>query len=288
MLDETSDYPDATELRSLKSRLAKEDSRFDLINDFKGDTDWVREITRTPVSQTHYVSLQGGNARTNYLASVTYNDKQGIYKGSFDESLTAKLSINHAMFDDRFKIALNVSNKIVTQGIVPDDLYMQALSRNPTIPVYNADGSYYENSNGANPVGLLKEQNTENKYDQLMMSGRISVEPVKDLTISATGIYMGDFNDYAYSTTQKLIHRRWAARRDRRDSPGATARTRHSEYRPTISRKFGRHTRRQPSDISYNDYIHQSSEMYAYDFPIDGFGAWNIGSANRRSMAPRS
>lgn len=81
------------------------------------------------------------------------------------------------MFDDRFKIALNVSNKIVTQGIVPDDLYMQALSRNPTIPVYNADGSYYENSNGANPVGLLKEQNTENKYDQLMMSGRISVEP---------------------------------------------------------------------------------------------------------------
>lgn len=40
MLDETSDYPDATELRSLKSRLAKEDSRFDLINDFKGDTDW--------------------------------------------------------------------------------------------------------------------------------------------------------------------------------------------------------------------------------------------------------
>lgn len=119
VLDETSDYPDATELRSLKSRLAKEDSRFDLINDFKGDTDWVREITRTPVSQTHYVSLQGGNARTNYLASVTYNDKQGIYKGSFDESLTAKLSINHAMFDDRFKIALNVSNKIVTQGIVP-------------------------------------------------------------------------------------------------------------------------------------------------------------------------
>ena len=114
MLDETSDYPDATELRSLKSRLAKEDSRFDLINDFKGDTDWVREITRTPVSQTHYVSLQGGNARTNYLASVTYNDKQGIYKGSFDESLTAKLSINHAMFDDRFKIALNVSNKIVS------------------------------------------------------------------------------------------------------------------------------------------------------------------------------
>lgn len=151
--------------------------------------------------------LQGGNARTNYLASVTYNDKQGIYKGSFDESLTAKLSINHAMFDNRFKIALNVSNKIVTQGIVPDDLYMQALSRNPTIPVYNADGSYYENSNGANPVGLLKEQSTENKYDQLMMSGRISVEPVKDLTNQCNGYLHGQTSRLRLQHDPKaLIH----------------------------------------------------------------------------------
>lgn len=280
MFDETSDYPNATELRSLKSRLAKEDSRFDLINDFKGDTDWVKEITRTPVSQTHYVSLQGGNARTNYLASVTYNDKQGIYKGSFDESLTAKLSINHAMFDDRLKIALNVSNKIVTQGIVPEDLYMQALSRNPTIPVYNADGSYYENSNGANPVGLLKEQSTENKYDQLMMSGRISVEPIKDLTISATGIYMGDFNDYAYSTTRKHYSSTMGSTQGQARLSGGHGEDKTLELQADYSRKFGFHTLQATVGYSYNDYIHQSSEMYAYDFPIDGFGAWNIGSAN--------
>ena len=83
MLDETSDYPDATELRSLKSRLAKEDSRFDLINDFKGDTDWVREITRTPVSQTHYVSLQGGNARTNYLSFGNLQRQTRYLQGLF-------------------------------------------------------------------------------------------------------------------------------------------------------------------------------------------------------------
>ncbi|MFR0894476.1 MAG: hypothetical protein ACLSGF_06370 [Alistipes onderdonkii] len=48
MLDETSDYPDATELRSLKSRLAKEDSPLRPINDFKGDTDWVRRLPARP------------------------------------------------------------------------------------------------------------------------------------------------------------------------------------------------------------------------------------------------
>lgn len=280
MLDETSDYPDASELRSLKARLSGEDDRFKLINDFEGNSDCVREITRTPVSHTHYVSLQGGNAQTNYLASVTYNDKQGIYAGSFDESLAAKLSINHAMFDDRLKIALNVSNKIVTQGIVPDDLYMQALSRNPTIPVYNTDGSYYENSNGANPVGLLKEQSTENKYDQLMMSGRISVEPIKDLTISATGIYMGDFNNYAHSTTQKHYSATMGSTQGQARLSGGHGQDKTLELQADYSRLFRCHSLQATVGYSYNDYTHQSSEMYAYDFPIDGFGAWNINSAN--------
>lgn len=280
MLDETSDYPDASELRSLKARLSEEDDRFKLINDFEGNTDWVREITRTPISHTHYISLQGGNAQTSYLASVTYNDKQGIYAGSFDESLAAKLSINHAMFDDRLKIALNVSNKVVTQGIVPGDLYMQALSRNPTIPVYNADGSYYENSNGANPVGLLKEQSAENKYDQLMMSGRISIEPIKDLTISATGIYMGDFNNYDYSTTQKHHSATMGSTQGQARLSGGHGEDKTLELQADYSRKFRRHSLQATIGYSYNGYTHQSSEMYAYDFPIDGFGAWNINSAN--------
>ena len=140
--------------------------------------------------------------------------------------------------------------------------------------------SYYENSNGANPVGLLKEQNTENKYDQLMMAGRISVEPVKDLTISATGIYMGDFNDYAYSTTQKHYSSTMGSTQGQARLSGGHGEDKTLELQADYSRKFGRHTLQATVGYSYNDYIHQSSEMYAYDFPIDGFGAWNIGSAN--------
>lgn len=191
------------------------------------------------------------------------------------------------MFDDRLKIALNVSNKIVTQGIVPDDLYMQALSRNPTIPVYNADGSYYENSNGANPVGLLKEQSTENKYDQLMMSGRISIEPVKDLTLSATGIYMGDFNDYAYSHDPKALFIDDGQHVDRPRLSGATAKTKHSNCRPTIRANSTAIRCRQPSD-TVTMTITPIFRNVAYDFrstdSAHGISVRRI----RRSMAPRS
>ncbi len=278
--DETADYPNASELRNLKASLVEQDQRFELINDFKGDTDWVKNITRTPVSNTHYLSLQGGNSSTNYLASVTYNDKQGIYAGSFDKSLTAKLSLNHGMFDDRLKISLNVSNKAAEQGMVPEDLYMQALSRNPTIPVYNADGSYYENSNGANPVELLNEENAENKYDQLMMSGRIAVKPIKDLTLSATGIYMGDFNKYTFSTTHKHYSSTMGSTRGQARHSDGHGVDKTLELQADYSHRFGKHSLQAIAGYSYNDFVRQTSEMYAYDFPIDGFGAWNIGSAN--------
>lgn len=113
-----------------------------------------------------------------------------------------------------------------------------------------------------------------------MMSGRISVEPVKDLTISATGIYMGDFNDYAYSTTQKHYSSTMGSTQGQARLSGGHGEDKTLELQADYSRKFGRHTLQATVGYSYNDYIHQSSEMYAYDFPIDGFGAWNIGSAN--------
>ncbi|MFR0894475.1 MAG: hypothetical protein ACLSGF_06365 [Alistipes onderdonkii] len=111
-----------------------------------------------------------------------------------------------------------------------------------------------------------------------MMSGRISVEPVKDPTISATVSTWATSTITLTARPKSIIHRRWAARRDRRDSGPRRDVT--LELQADYSRKFGRHTLQATVGYSYNDYIHQSSEMYAYDFPIDGFGAWNIGSAN--------
>lgn len=280
MIDETGNYPDASELRRYRAELSSTDERFELINDFGADTDWVKEVTRTPVSQTHYLSIQGGSSRTNYIASLTYNDRNGVFPGSFDEYVSAKINLNHSMFNDRLRIILNMSDKFDTQGFVPNDLYMQALSRNPTIPVYNEDGSWYENSNGANPVGLLKEASDINKYNQLMMSGKIEVEPVKNLILSATVNYLGDFNSREYSTTHKHYSAVMGSTKGQARLTDGHGVDKTLELQADYSKQLGRHSLSATVGYSYNKYEHQNSEMYGYDFPIDGFGAWNIGSAN--------
>jgi TonB-linked SusC/RagA family outer membrane protein len=279
IIDETGDYPTASELRTYKTAFSKVDHRFDQINDFGGNTNWVDEITRVPISQTHYLSAQGGTSLTNYLISTTYNDREGIFRGSFDKSLATKIAINHSMLDDRLKLAFNLSNRFNKQGFVPGDLYYQALKRNPTIPIYNEDGSYYENSNGANPVELLNESTTENKYDQLMMSGKISIEPIKNLILSATGMYMGDFNFYDNSTTYKHYTSTMGSTKGQATISNGHGDDRTLELQGDYTIKEGKHTLQLTGGYSYNQYQHQSSSMYAYDFPVDGFGAWNIGSA---------
>ena len=37
--------------------------------DHGADTDWIDEISRTPISHVHNLSLMGGNSKTNYIAN---------------------------------------------------------------------------------------------------------------------------------------------------------------------------------------------------------------------------
>lgn len=267
-------YPTADELRKLK-----QDEAFSAINDFGASTDWVKEVTRVPVSQTHYLSVSGGNQKSSYVASVTYDDRQGIYKTSFDKSLTAKISLSHSMFNDRLKVLLNVNDRIDKQGNAPDDLYSKAVLRNPTTPIYNEDGSYYENSNDANPVELLNEYRGINKYNQLTMNGKIIVEPVKGLKLSAMLAYQNDFNEYEWTSTHKAYNAVMGSENGSATLSGGHGDDRTLELQADYGHQWDKHTFSATVGYSYNKYTYQSWNMYAFNFPIDGFGAWNMGSA---------
>ncbi len=264
----------ADELRQLK-----EQSEFSAIPDYGASTDWVNEITRVPFSHSHYVSARGGSGRTGYVASLTYDDRQGLYKTSYQKSLAAKISINHSMFDDRLRFILNVNDRAAKKGNADDDLYSTAVLRNPTLPIYNEDGSYYENSNGANPVELLNEYGGVNSYNQLAMNAKIVVEPIKNLKISATGAYQNDYNEYEWTSTHKAYNATMGSENGSATLSGGHGDDRTFELQADWAKEFGDHSISSTLGYSYNKYVYQNWSMYAFDFPIDGFGAWNMGSA---------
>ena len=47
-------------------------------DDYGADTDWFDELTKVAASHSHTLQVMGGNAKTNYKATVDYKNTEGI------------------------------------------------------------------------------------------------------------------------------------------------------------------------------------------------------------------
>lgn len=56
---------------------------------------YMDEVTRTGMITDHQLSIRGGVERTNFLASVTYNKNNGIFKDEDYERYSIRLNLNH-------------------------------------------------------------------------------------------------------------------------------------------------------------------------------------------------
>ena len=165
-------------------------------DEFGATTDWFDEITRTPVSHNHNLTLQGGNAQTSYTASVNYRNWQGIFKKSDASQLLGRLDINHMMLDGKLKFNLNAINRSRNGFSNSNSLnnendnfynwiYRQALIRNPTEPVKTPTGAWNERNvyMYENPLRRIEETDLENKTTELRLNGSVTFSPIKDLNL---------------------------------------------------------------------------------------------------------
>lgn len=58
-------------------------------------TNYMDHVTRTGMLTDHQLSIRGGVERTNFLASVTYNKNEGIFKDEDYERYSIRLNLNH-------------------------------------------------------------------------------------------------------------------------------------------------------------------------------------------------
>lgn len=154
-------------------------------DEFGANTDWFKQVTQEPLSHTHNLTLQGGSGQTNYTASLNYRDWEGIFKRSNNHQVTARLDINHSMWDGKLKFNANLINRTRKYFSGPDYswIYRQALIRNPTEPVYTPTGAWNERDvyMYVNPLRLIKEVTGETRVQDMRISGSAILTPIKDL-----------------------------------------------------------------------------------------------------------
>ena len=148
-----------------------------LLNDEGANTNWQDEVSRTALTHNHNVSINGGNDKTTYSASINYMNKQGVIRGSDMERITARSFVQTKTLKDRLELAFSVNASITDANSVPtgeyngESVYDAMYYYSPLAPVRNADGSWYRRqdiSQNMNPMSMVHEDlyKQKNKYLQ--------------------------------------------------------------------------------------------------------------------------
>lgn len=139
------------------------------LEDFGASTDWQSQITRTALTKNHNLSLSGGANKLTYFAAFGAQMQQGILKNNQLDRLTGRMNLNQKFWDDRLVIDanLNYSNTINERPAI-EGLLGTAISNNPTLPAYEADGvtpaKFLNASNPLLTLKLFKDINTTNRF----------------------------------------------------------------------------------------------------------------------------
>jgi TonB-linked SusC/RagA family outer membrane protein len=251
-------------------------------------TDWLDEVTQSPLNQVYNISLKGGSRSTNYVAFFEYRDLNGIIKRSNNEMIYPRIDVTHRMFNNKLKINASVSGyqqkyfSGADGSSFNDQVYSNALTYNPTTPLKDAEGNWSESVSKTdyyNPVALLEETKGSNKATDLKMHAAIDFMPIEGLIIrwlvssdiynQTRGYYETSRNGYSIRNGRTGYASRGTTRSEE-DVSELTA-----QYTRTI---MNDHTFTLLAGYSYLKNNYENYYMQNYDFSSDDYEYNNMGN----------
>lgn len=176
----------------LRAYLQSQGRSLSAVDDDKVNTDWQNVITRTGSSQNHSLSFGGGNQQSKFLFSLGYFDQKGVVKKSGFSRYNGRLNVEHSMFNNRLRFRGNVAATFRQASQINYNALYYATIYLPTVNIYNADGSFKENTSTQdykNPLGLIEQIDDRNKYTALNSNGSLSWDILNGLTTTVSGTY---------------------------------------------------------------------------------------------------
>jgi iron complex outermembrane receptor protein len=128
------------------------------------NTNWQNQIFKTGYATNQNVSISGGTKTLNYRTSAGYTNQTGTLRTSKLERGTYSLSLGSKLFDDHLKIDANARVSMVLNRFADTGAIGNALSMDPTKPVYDSTspyGGYFEwlQSPGGAPIAVGAPKN---------------------------------------------------------------------------------------------------------------------------------
>lgn len=153
--------------------------------DLGASTDWQDEIFRSAITQNHALGLSGGSDKSSYHLSLGYLDQEGIVKNSGIKKLNGSIKLTQKAFNDKLLLTASLLASQQEDSRMPiseasgsgyeGDLIITALKSNPTFPIFNANGTYYQHTTDQrNAVAMMNL--VDDKVNTLRVVGNFSAE----------------------------------------------------------------------------------------------------------------
>lgn len=156
---------------------------------YGADTDWFDEITRTPISHKHTLSLSGGTEKFSHFTSLNYEKAEGVQRGNDFEKIAGRTNIRQILLEGWVDVDVNLFITHRKYNPSNTSAFQQAFIHNPTEPVYDpsnsTSGGYYriEAMEYYNPVAMINERTSTTVNDNFGGNARVTlnIKPIKGL-----------------------------------------------------------------------------------------------------------
>lgn len=190
------DFLVAVKKANIDAGTSPEDAAVAVQNVDKGyNTDWQDQIFRTGVNQNYNLSWGFSRKQTALRVSGSYDDQQGIVRNSGLKRLTGRANLTQKFLNDKLKFDVNLTYSNVKSEYPPltnnagyqGSLVGAAITFNPTFPIYNPNGSFYDPGDGnRNPSEMLAYFDDKDNTNRFLTSVSGSYTIIPGLTYKAT------------------------------------------------------------------------------------------------------
>ena len=262
--------------------------------DYGARTDWYNALLRDfSYGHSHYVGVDGSTAKGSYNASVSYKNSLGVDLVDAREEFGARAAVEQRLIKDYLQLNISLNARRVNEEYGNDGSFGTALTINPTFPIYNDDGSYYQPTaptGATNPVEAMlnKTANGQRLYTTGAVSLKANFIKTDVHNLSSTVTYSLDYNDYKSNNYTPIeSHDKYWNGYEGTASLSYSKNWRNQlEWLFNYSFHQGAHHLNAVAGYSYQDHNSESMNMTNRGFTYDSL-LWNdIGAGTARTENP--
>ncbi|WP_321374851.1 TonB-dependent receptor [uncultured Draconibacterium sp.] len=190
------DVLSASEYISTFNEMAAEqglDPRFSAsdISAIGAGTDWQDQIYKVAPMQSHNLSMSGGVEKTKFYVSLNYFDQDGVVKETGVKRYIARVNLDQQI-GEKLKFGLNLNNSRENSdnyigGVQTNEsagAVYDAIWYDPTLPVYNEDGTFFRSSELTinNPMSVIYGISSKSETNRMFGNTTLEYEIVEDLS----------------------------------------------------------------------------------------------------------